>query len=98
MLAQPEDIELLLCRIPVRADPLEHAGSVLKSVRRDRDLRIAERCELSVEVRDTALDDLLSDRRDLVQSLLDRARHDAPPEKQKSPPVSGGFTLLSFSS
>src|SRR5207237_5372731 len=69
----------------VSAAPREHAGPVLKGVRRNSDLRIAEWRELAIEVRHAALDDLLSDRRDLVQPLLDRARHDAPPENKKPP-------------
>jgi len=76
VLAQPKDVELLLGGVPVRTDTLKDAGAVLQRVGRDRDLRVAQGRELSIEVGDAGLDDLLSDRRDLVQPLLDRARHD----------------------
>ena len=85
VLAQPEHVELLLRRSPVRADAFEHAGAVLERVGREGHLRFRHGDEGAVEVCDAGLGDLLTDRRHFLEPLLDRARHRAPPTKK--PPI-----------
>src|SRR5947208_2718762 len=50
VLAQPEDVQLPVGRVPVPADSFEHAGAVLQRVRRDAYPSVGEGHERAVEI------------------------------------------------